>query len=143
MMSRKIAISCAFLKKNRLPPGIHFVVNLGSHIVESLQQIFFSKLYLSTTLGAVNCFMEMNFCFDEKHKKSQFCMTGIVEKVHYSCRSNFNILQFDSCKWTPTLHSRQSGSALKWVVLAVSPLYAALAKYIHEILTREKFTKTL
>ena len=48
---------------------------MGSHVSESLQQIFL-KLHSSTKFGTINRFMEMNFRLNEKHKKSQFCATS-------------------------------------------------------------------
>ena len=36
----------------------------------------FLKLHRLTKFGRINRFMEMNFCFNEKHKKSPFCVTS-------------------------------------------------------------------
>ena len=58
--------------------GIHFFVNmaiLGSRISESLQPINL-KLHRLTKFGTTNWFMEMNFCFHEKQKISQFWITS-------------------------------------------------------------------
>ena len=68
--------------------GIHFFVlkywilaNLGSHISKSLQRNFL-KLHRLTKFGTINRFIKMNFCFDEKHKKSQFCVTSSQCMIH-------------------------------------------------------------
>ena len=70
---------------------MHFFVNIansGSHISESLQWIFL-KLHRLTKFGTINRFMGMNFCFNVKHKKSQFCVI--------------------SWKWYISLHLSQEG----------------------------------
>ena len=54
--------------------------NLGSHISENLQRIFL-RLHRLTIFGTINRFMEMNYCLNENHKKSQF-LSDIVEVVH-------------------------------------------------------------
>ena len=45
-----------------------------SYISETLQRIFL-KLSRLTKFGTINRFMEMSFCFNEKHKKLQFYVT--------------------------------------------------------------------
>ena len=52
-----------------LPPGMHFFVNSGSRIFESLQWAFLKLRRLAKKFGAINRFMETNFCFNEKQKK--------------------------------------------------------------------------
>ena len=54
---------------------------LCSHISKSLQQIFL-KHHRLTKFGTINRFMEMNFSFKEKHKKSQFCMTSWKRSIN-------------------------------------------------------------
>ena len=85
---------CQYLQRNvcqgasscPLPPGIHFFVNIGkfglSYFRELATDFPETELHRLTKFGAINRFMEMNFCFNEKHKKSQF-FRDIVEKVHF------------------------------------------------------------
>ena len=56
------------------------LANLGSHISESLQWIFL-KFNRLAKFGTINRFMEKNFCFNEKHKKSQFCLTSSSRSI--------------------------------------------------------------
>ena len=49
--------------------------NLGSPISESLRRIF-PILPGLTKFGTINRFVDMNFWFNEKHNKSQFCVTS-------------------------------------------------------------------
>ena len=54
---------------------LQILANLGSHISMGFQRIFLI-LHTLTKFGTINQFTEMNFCFNEKHKKSQFCLTS-------------------------------------------------------------------
>ena len=64
------AISC--------PLGIHFFVNIFKFRLSYFQEFAtdFLKLHRLTKFGTINRFMETNFCFNENHKKSQFCVTS-------------------------------------------------------------------
>ena len=55
----------------RLPPGIHFFVNIGKFgpsYFREFQRIFM-KLHRLTKLGMIHRFMHMNFCFEVKHEE--------------------------------------------------------------------------
>ena len=58
-------------------------IHLGSHISDSLQRIFL-KLHRSTKIGTINRVMEMNFCSNEGHKKSQFCVTSPKSSIGFA-----------------------------------------------------------
>jgi hypothetical protein len=57
-----------YARGQRLPPGIHFFVSLGSHIFMSLQRILM-KLRRFTKFGMINWTMEVIFCLCEKYEK--------------------------------------------------------------------------
>ena len=59
---------------------ISTLANLGSLISERLRRIFL-KLDRLTKFGMINRFMEKNFCFNEKHKKLQFCVTSSKRSI--------------------------------------------------------------
>ena len=60
--------------------SLQILASLDSHTSENLQRIFL-KLHGLTKFGTINRFMEMNFCFNEKHKKSQFCVTSSKRSI--------------------------------------------------------------
>ena len=55
----------------RLPPGIHFFVNIGKFGPSYFREFqwVFMKLHWLTKFGMINRFMHMNFCFDVKHEE--------------------------------------------------------------------------
>ena len=61
------------------------LANLGFHISESLQRNFLKRHRL-TKFGTINRFMKKNFCFNEKHKKWQFCVTSSKRSVKHLVR---------------------------------------------------------
>ena len=91
---------CQYLQKNvcqgatlaRVLAYISLYVNLGSHISESLQWIFL-KFRRLAKFGTINRFMETTFCSNEKHKKSQFCVTSSERSIELSSRRERNFKQ--------------------------------------------------
>ena len=66
------------LKETRGERQVHD--DLGA---KSLQRIFL-KPHRLTKFGTVNRFKEINFWFNEKHKKSQFCVTSLKRSIMFT-----------------------------------------------------------